>query len=93
MRKNGHSPTIVESIYCPSNDKDNKYRKPNTGMLEALCDAFKLLENYSYEDMIMVGDSSGLDDHGDADYMLAKNFGITYCDINEFLKIHIFENK
>jgi len=93
MRKNGYSPKCVESIYCPSDDPENKYRKPNTGMLEALCNAFKLLDNYKLTDMLMIGDSSGLDEHGDADYMLAKNFDICYCDVNEFLKIHIFENK
>ena len=83
---------VVESIYCTSDDAGDFYRKPNPGMMQALVDGFGLKDEYEATDMIMVGDSSGLDrTHGDVDYRMAKNFGICYCDVNEFLKINKFE--
>lgn len=43
-------------LYCASNDKDNPYRKPNTGMLESL---FGEWEVESKDECIMIGDASG----------------------------------
>ena len=80
---------VVESIYCASVDREDKYRKPNTGMLEYMVKHFKV--EYSKSEMIMVGDASGKLGQGDVDLMTARNFGIRYFDINEFLKIY-FEN-
>lgn len=31
---------IGDSIYCPSSDSNNPLRKPNTGMLESMCDSW-----------------------------------------------------
>lgn len=78
----------VHSMYCTSNDKDNKYRKPNVGMLELLCadyvgDDFKCIKSHS----LMIGDASGK--HGqfsDSDMKCAKNFGIDYLDVGDFLQ-------
>lgn len=87
-----YSPICYDSIYCPSNDKENHFRKPNTGMLEYICEAYKLFEKYSKEDMLMIGDASGLKGNtSKIDIDCANNFGIHYCDINEFTKITKFE--
>ena len=49
--------------------------------------AWKLFEKYSKEDMLMIGDASGLKGNtSKIDIDCANNFGIHYCDINEFTK-------
>lgn len=76
----------VESIYCASVDFSDPFRKPNVGMLEYMIDLYKI--NYEKTEMLMVGDASGRDGRGDADIMTAKNFGIPYYDVNDFIKIY-----
>ena len=78
----------VHSMYCTSNDKDNKYRKPNVGMLEILCadyvgDDFKCIKSHS----LMIGDASGKPGQfSDSDMKCAENFGIDYLDVEDFLQ-------
>ena len=78
----------VHSMYCTSNDKDNKYRKPNVGMLELLCadyvgDDFKCIKSHS----LMIGDASGKPGQfSDSDMKCAENFGIDYLDVEDFLQ-------
>ena len=70
-------------IYCSSNDKENRNRKPNTGMLEY----FSMLCDIKKEDCIMIGDASGLEGQfSDSDKKTADNFGIPYLDVNEVVK-------
>ena len=75
-------------MYCTSNDKDNKYRKPNIGMLELLCadyigDDFKTIKQNS----LMIGDASGKPGQfSDSDKRCAENFGIDYMDVEDFLQ-------
>lgn len=72
-----------EGLYCSSNDKENRDRKPNTGMLEY----FSMLCNIEKEDCIMIGDASGLEGQfSDSDKKTADNFGIPYLDVNEVVK-------
>lgn len=72
-------------LYCASNDKDNPYRKPNTGMLESL---FGEWEVESKDECIMIGDASGKPgDFSDSDKKCAENFGIDYIDIRDFLEL------
>ena len=77
----------VHSMYCTSNDKSNKYRKPNVGMLELLCadyvgDDFEYIKSRS----LMIGDASGKPGQfSDSDKKCAENFGIDYMDVEEFL--------
>lgn len=77
----------VYSMYCTSNDKDNKYRKPNVGMLELLCadyvgDDFGIIKQKS----LMIGDASGKKGQfSDSDKRCAENFGIDYIDVEDFL--------
>lgn len=74
-----------DSIYCPSTDKANPYRKPNTAMLESL---FKQWDVKSKEECIMIGDASGKPgDFSDSDKKCAENFGIDYIDVRDFLEL------
>ncbi len=72
--------------YCSSNDKNNKNRKPNTGLLEALWkDGLKHVSEKS--DCLMIGDASGLEGQfSDSDKKTAENFGIDYMDVSEFVE-------
>ena len=78
----------VRSMYCTSNDKNDKYRKPNVGMLDLLC------ENYVGDDFeyiksksLMIGDASGKPGQfSDSDKKCAENFGIDYLDVEDFLQ-------
>lgn len=77
--------TNVKGYFCPSNDRSNPDRKPNPGMLA------KFLENVAYEcgksHCWMIGDASGRPgNHSDDDKKCAENFGIDYCDVEDFLK-------
>ena len=81
----------TEYSYCESNDKSNHYRKPNTGMLESmLTRAFMRLfrmENLQIDDCLMIGDASGKEGQfSDSDKKTAKNFGIDYMDVEDFIK-------
>lgn len=70
-------------LYCPTNDKSDKYRKPNTGMLQSVFNSF---EDLKREDCCMVGDASGLPGQfSDSDKRTAENFGIDYYDVHVFI--------
>lgn len=70
------------STYCDFNNKDNEFRKPNTGMLTTLLNNNYIKE--SKEDMIMIGDASGKEGQfSDSDKKTAENFGIEYIDVND----------
>lgn len=79
----------VESMYCPSNDKNDNFRKPNPGMIEFFIDKHKLLENgYTKEDMLMIGDASGKPGNfSDTDFKTAENAKIKYLDIYDFIRM------
>jgi DNA 3'-phosphatase len=73
-----------DSLYCCSMDKDNQYRKPNTGMLEQLYYQYKV---DSKDDCIMIGDASGKPgDFSDSDKRCASRFFIDYIDVRDFLE-------
>lgn len=63
-------------------DKNDTYRKPNTGMLEQLYYQYKV---ESKDKCIMIGDASGKP--GDSDKKCAENFGIDYIDVRDFLEL------
>ena len=74
------------------NDKDNKYRKPNIGMLESLfrkhLQSKTPLPQISNEDCLMIGDASGKEGQlSDSDKKTAENFGIDYIDVEDFCKV------
>ena len=75
----------VDYYYCSSNDKDDKNRKPNYGMLESALTDYDI--KYDKSEMLMIGDASGKPGQlSDSDKKTAENFGIDYLDVEDFLK-------
>lgn len=75
-------------MYCPSNNKKDIDRKPNTGMLDYFY-TYHVQKKYQREDCLMVGDASGLPGQfSDSDKKTAENFGIDYLDIDDFVKVY-----
>lgn len=73
-------------IYCDSMDKNHPDRKPNTGMLEWFTSFYGLNNYVDHSQMVMIGDASGKEgDFSDSDKKCAKNFGIDYIDVRDFL--------
>lgn len=69
--------------YCKVNDKNFKYRKPNTGMLETAVNKNLYTQkglSYDKSDMLMIGDF-------ETDRQTAENFGIDYLDVEDFLAV------
>ncbi len=80
----------VEYSYCTSNDKDNKYRKPNIGMIDSLIrEMIKrgIIENgICTDNILMIGDASGKEGQfSDSDKKTAENAGFDYMDIKDFI--------
>lgn len=74
----------VAYFYSSTNSLDDKYRKPNTGMLSDFLEKTKFT---CKEVCLMIGDASGLEGQfSDTDKKTAENFGIDYLDVNEFVK-------
>lgn len=66
-------------------DKNDTYRKPNTGMLEQLYYQYKV---ESKDECIMIGDASGKSgDFSDSDRRCASRFFIDYIDVRDFLEL------
>lgn len=79
-----------EYTYCPCNNKDDYYRKPNTGMLDSLLHDTQTnwfrYEGITKEDCLMIGDASGKEGQfSDTDKKTADNFGIDYMDVDDFV--------
>jgi DNA 3'-phosphatase len=77
--------------YCRFNHRNNVYRKPNIGMVDAL-----MLEMISRgivkngiptEDILMIGDASGKEGQfSNSDKKCAENAGFDYLDISDFIE-------
>lgn len=81
----------VQSMYCDSMDPKDKYRKPNSGMLDYFVKRYNLLKDFKKEDMLMIGDASGKEGQfSNNDLKTALNYGITYLDVDDFLRITFF---
>lgn len=77
----------IDATYCIHNDKDNNYRKPNTGMLRGLIEMHGVLAFSNLSEMLMIGDASGKPGQfSDSDKKTAENFGIDYLDVEDFYK-------
>lgn len=77
--------SFIDSLYCCSMDKNNTYRKPNTGMLEQLYYQYRV---ESEDECIMIGDASGKPgDFSDSDKRCASRFSIDYVDVRDFLEL------
>ena len=76
---------VGDYMYCPSNDNNDLLRKPNVGMLEAMCESWYFSNK---QEMLMIGDASGKPgDFSDSDKKCAENFGIDYIDVRDFLEL------
>ena len=76
-RINSMDPASFMYFFCTSNNRDNKFRKPNPGMAEAIV---AMYDNVDLEDSIMVGDM-------DTDEQFAQNAGIgKFIWADEFAK-------
>ena len=74
-------------MYCSTNDKSDKYRKPNIGMLENLMESY-VGDDFDYikQKSLMIGDASRKEGQfSDSDKQTAENFGIDYMDVNDFV--------
>lgn len=81
----------VDYYYCSSNNKDDRDRKPNCGMLQkAISDYYDYYDiNFMWDksEMLMIGDASGkLGQFSDSDKKTAENFGIDYLDVEDFIQ-------
>lgn len=72
----------VEGIYCASVDRDDPFRKPNTGMLDYMIVNFDA--QCPKDQILMVGDASGGPGKSDIDLKTAENYGIHYMDVDRF---------
>ena len=84
----------VEYSYCEKNDTTNKYRKPNTGMLDSLM--YKMINRGIIENgietdkMLMIGDASGKEGQlSDSDKKTAENYCIDYMDVDDFVNTNL----
>lgn len=77
--------------YCKTEDKNDRYRKPNTGMLDELLHEIQKYqfrhEHITKEDCLMIGDASGKEGQwSDTDKKTAENFGCDYMDVEDFVR-------
>ena len=81
----------TEYAYCTSNDKNNKYRKPNIGKVDSLMRKMikrGIIENgISTDSILMIGDASGkVGQFSDSDKKCAENAGFKYMDVDDFVQ-------
>lgn len=76
----------VDGIYCPTNDSQDNWRKPNIGMYEHM-ETFSLQDkNIKKGEMLMLGDASGKPGQfSDSDRISAVKYRIDYIDVEDFL--------
>lgn len=75
------------TMYCATNDKSDPCRKPNVGMLNYLTE-LHVGDDFDYikQKSLMIGDASGKEGQfSDTDKKTAKNFGIDYLDVDDFV--------
>lgn len=79
--------TRIEYAFCPTNKKEDEYRKPNTGMLEYFYHDYINGNDFDKKNAVMIGNASGLDSSfSNSDYECANRFGIRYLDVNYFIR-------
>ena len=72
---------IVDGVYCTSTDKNSWFRKPNVGMIDYFRNDWTQRYNFNNEDALMIGDM-------ETDQECAKNAGISYLDVEEFIRLN-----
>ena len=77
----------VDYTYCAHNDPNNPFRKPNIGMIEYFRHDYANGNDFSKRNALMIGDASGLSGQfSDTDLQTARNAGIKYADVNDFIE-------
>ena len=77
---------IVGGTYCKSNEPDDEFRKPNTGMVDYFRHDYYFGYDFSPRQALMIGDASGLEGQfSDSDARCAHNAGIRYVDVQHFI--------
>lgn len=77
----------VDYAYCAHNDPNNPFRKPNIGMIEYFRHDYANGNDFSKRNALMIGDASGLPGQfSDTDLQTARNAGIRYADVNDFIE-------
>ncbi|MDR2170532.1 MAG: hypothetical protein LBP59_10355 [Planctomycetaceae bacterium] len=75
-----------DGVFAPTNNPDDPMRKPHTGMLEVFFATGTHPNNIGKDEMIMIGDASGLEGQIiRCDKDCAANYGIDYLDVNDFI--------
>ena len=78
---------IIAWTYCTSNDPNNEFRKPNIGMVDSFRHCYAMGYDFENRRALMIGDASGLSGQfSDSDLQCAKNAGIHYCDVDQFIE-------
>lgn len=70
---------IVDGTYCKSCDPDNFFRKPQVGMVDFFRHGYYAGYDFDNRNALMIGDM-------ETDLQCAKNAGIKYCDVEEFIR-------
>lgn len=74
---------VVDSMYCPTENKDDFFRKPNTGMLDHFVFSRDLIDTPK-DRMILIGDAGGREgDFSSSDLDCANKYGIDYLDVDD----------
>ena len=77
---------VIECAYCKSNDPNCHNRKPNIGMIDYFRHGYDMGWDFSNSQALMIGDASGLPGQfSDTDAQCAKNAGIRYMDVDDFI--------
>ena len=77
----------VDFAYCAHTDTSNPFRKPNTGMVDYFRYDYANGYDFNKRDALMIGDASGLPGQfSDTDLQTARNAGIRYADVNDFIE-------
>lgn len=79
---------LAVANYCTSLDADNRYRKPNTGMLSRVVRSYEktFAGKFNPYNALMIGDASGKPGQwSDTDKKTAENFDIEYMDVEDFI--------
>lgn len=78
--------TKIDFLFCPTNDKNDPWRKPNPGMIDYFYHDYIGGNDFSKRNALMIGDASGLEGQfSDSDKKCAENAGIKYMDVDEFI--------
>lgn len=82
--------TRITFDYCIGNDPNDKFRKPNSGMIDLYCNDAVSGTDCDKRNCLMIGDASGLEGQfSDSDKRCAENAGVEYMDIEDFIDLEL----